>query len=393
MTKITLYVAICGMLLTGCVSSKVERLHTTMTDLSQDVESYTALSNKSIDLNRELGKFKTHEMYSEQLRPDQNQDLQKNAKLAADRFNYGFNTLYGNKEREEAFKLLSVSLVNYFKTLPLILENKNADINGVVKSIDQLNQVIEQNSTVSEDLKEGLKKQESELIGKSLSSGFSAYQYHIFKKAIKNHYPVIMKAIIYQRNYFNENNQLATNELNKKYFEELQKLNMNYVKQSENIAKLPLRNEARRNPVYSKEEFDKATALTKLPYKLVIVDPKKEQALDQPKVKSKAYVEYCELNVSEKNKVFERRKKKYSDQTIEFKNLQKQVIGRGYFDIEGTFEDSGDRVACEFLNIVGLLYEHNFDRIELKTWEKNISEYDKLIDYVSPLYTPKKEVK
>jgi len=394
MQKISRYIAILGVsLLTGCATSKVERLHTTTTKLSEDVEKYAALSNKSIDFNRELNYYLTKQMYSEQLSPEPSFDLQKNKELAADRFNTGFSTLYDNREREEAFKLQNAALVTYFKSLPLILENKNADINGVVKSIDQLNQVIEKNSKVSDELKEGLKKQESNLIGKSLSSGFSHYQYHIFKKAIKNHYPVILKSILYQKAYFDENNGTATDQMNRKYFDDLEALRANYVSQSINLANLPIKDEARWNPIYPQEQLDKVAALAQQPYKLVVVGPNEPPVTENQRVKSQAYLEYCQLDQKKQSQIFDKRKLKYAEQTLNFKNLQGQVVNRGYFDIEGAFKDSGDQVACEFINIMGLLSEHDFDRIELKTWEKSISDYDKLIDHVRPHYNQKKEVK
>jgi outer membrane murein-binding lipoprotein Lpp len=53
MNRIFLSITI-SIILSGCVSSKVEHLHTTTTELSANIEKFVELSNRTADLNRTL---------------------------------------------------------------------------------------------------------------------------------------------------------------------------------------------------------------------------------------------------------------------------------------------------------------------------------------------------
>ncbi|WP_419299203.1 hypothetical protein [Acinetobacter guillouiae] len=198
-------------------------------------DKYAKLSDRAVDNYQALVLKEQKNELSIGLLPSENMnsDIQKNSPQT--KFNTSYRIIYKNQIRNAAIKRQSKDLAEYFKSLPLILEDKKADINGLVKDIDIMNQVIEQNITLDKKFEGRLKVAQSDSISNTLSSGFRLYQYHIFKKTIRDHYPIIIKALVNQRIFLAENAESSTKNLNKKYFESYKSLNDAYVGQYDSV--------------------------------------------------------------------------------------------------------------------------------------------------------------
>lgn len=384
MIKAILTVSVCFWMLAGCVSTKVDRLHTTTTKLSTDIDKFAELSNKSIEFNTALTLSERKKSLLRQLEPTGSNTGKQDYERIEKEFSKNYEILYLSKLNNQALKEQNELLVKYFKTLPLILENKNADVNGLVKNIDILNQAIEQSVTSDDELKGGLNDNEKDVISKSISSGYSAYQYHIFKKSIKNHFPIIIKALLIQKLSFKDNYIKAARGLNKEYFSAYTDIKKSYINQySENLSGVKTD-----KPSYGDEDFAKIEQLIKKPYVIVNLDSTGSEEITTPKVKSQAYKQHCES--SSDPRVQERLSRERQLNYIEYKEMvinpydqNNKENKKVYFDIEQKFKNSGEQVVCELINIVGLIKENNFDRIELVTFENEMENYSQLLDYIS----------
>jgi len=350
-------------ILTGCMTSKVNRLHSTTNQLSNDVDSYVELSNKVVDLNNKVIVLKQQKSLTSLMRdsPDLSSD-EKNKKEASSEFALTYETLYMNKELALALNKQNAMLSEYFKKLPLILDDKKADIEGLVNNIDIMNQVIEQNIPDKSELKGRLSKNESSAITKTLSSGFSVYQLHYFKKAIDRHYPVIKNALVLQKAFIKYNSIQAVTGKNIDY-------NIKYENQKNNLVNkhlTALKKTDRAQETFNQDQMKTMEEQIAQPFKLQRVNTTGINKNPKNKVLSKDYIEIC-------------MDKKQSS----------LVSTESYYDLEQQFTDKGDKVVCEFINILGLLKERKFDLVELSTFENSIKEYNDLVDFINKDYKPK----
>lgn len=384
MNKKLLCVLLLPLSITGCTTSKVARLHTTSTNISSSLDKYSKLTDDAIEFNRILLLDRQQALLSNGL-------ITTTSPLASSpnsKFNTGYAVIYKNQIRNEAFKQQNINLMLYFKQLPLILEDKKADISGLVKNIDQLNQVIEKSVGKGEEIKGGLQEYESDVITKSLSSGFSYYQYKIYKKSVDKTVPVIIKALDSQRLLFRENADLGAENLNNKYYKAYTGMENAYALKYESIATGKVKDK-----IYSKEEMNKVNQLTREPYRLVDVENVEKSFKSVPIVMSQRYKDLC-INSEQEQKANESFLKANSDHQITMTvytqgkpNKNKKFI----FDIERKYASSGEQMVCELINIMGLIEEHNFDRIDIATFEQRLNDYDQLMKYVSKAYQSKAE--
>jgi hypothetical protein len=232
-------------------------------------------------------------------------------------------------------------------------------------------------------------------------SGFRAYQYHIFKKSFKEHYPVIMNALLDQKLYFRDNYISATDDLNSTYFGSFKKLKQAYVTQYLRLSQEAARTGKDVKNTYSDEEFKKLEALVQQPYKRMTLNDLQNSLPLHPSLQSQAYKEYCGLATNPKKQEWIKEQqakaiKKNSTFLTTIYGLNKDnklEEVKGFFDIEQQYQNTGEALICELINIVGLMNENQFDHIELSTFEKYMTEYSQLLEFVTKQYEPKKEEK
>ena len=174
---------ISGLMLTGCMSSKLDRLHSTTTQLSTDMDTFVGISDKSIKLNNLSVLMEQKNALSNHLIPTENLTEKERIQESKNSFSQIYQKIHTKQEQNKALKKQSIALAAYFKKLPLLLEKKNPDVTGLVKNIDILNQVVEKNLTDKDKLEGRLSGTQVDVLSKPIMSGFRAYQYHIFKKS------------------------------------------------------------------------------------------------------------------------------------------------------------------------------------------------------------------
>ncbi|GEM_PF-3193966 len=396
MEKKILCIAIMGSLLTGCVSNKINNAHTTAVNLSQDIDKFVILSNTTIELNNALAlKEQDHIISNGLLYPDKN--LSK-----ADRksnFKYMIYDTYGimssNKRANEAHIGQNQSLGKYFKSLPLILEDKSFDVSGLVNNIDYFNQVLGKKVGEDGQAQGGLNTPEQHIITNSLNSGFKFHQYKVFQKAIKESSPQIIEALKWQQVLFMNNRLLISeNHLNEQYKNDYinnEKSLLNKFDVNEDLRKrgiTPL-------PKYNLNEVKNLSELNSQPYTYYSLLNPVDIKLEEPKVKSAAYIKNCEVSESVQKEEFKNFLKKNENNSIEIIDVSQATptFQNGFYDVERNYSKTGDQLICELINIVGLMQENKFDDVKLIGLEKYLSDYEEFLKYFSNLYLPKKEDK
>ncbi|TEU29050.1 hypothetical protein E2R16_04870 [Acinetobacter seifertii] len=394
MEKKILCIAIMGSLLTGCISNKINHAHTTAVNLSQDIDKFVILSNTSIELNKALALKEQDHTISIGLFP---QDLSK-----ADRESKVIFTTFDTYERMNDKKTTSAAFIRqnqllgeYFKNLPLILEDKSVDVAGLVQNIDYLNQVINKNIGEDGQANGGLNQPEKDLITTTLSSGFKFHQYKVYKKAIQEQSPKIIEALRWQKVLFKQNGVLIKrNFLNEKYtidYKNIEKSLLNKFYMNDDL----IERGGKPVPKYNLKEVKSLAELNSQPYIYYDLLNPEDKKLDEPKIKSAAYIKYCEVAEDKQKKDFEDFIKQNENYAIKIKDVSQSpsTFQSGFYDVERNYSKNGDQLICELINIVGLMQENKLDDVKLKDLEKYLSNYDELLKYFSNLYLPNKEDK
>jgi hypothetical protein len=373
-------------LLTGCISAKVEQLHTTTTQLSTDIDNYVAMSNRVVELNQKSTSSIINLNLDQGVRTliNKNEALGEESDDTKD-FNRNFIEIYINYSLAEDVKQLNNLVSEYFKTLPKILENKDIDdkVKGLVKNIDVLNQAIENNLSVEDaNFKGGLKPVQEELIDKTLVYGLKIYQYHLFEKEIERHHNILLNSLILLKYYTYATNQKATFNLNNEFWKTHKYLLDSYIKQHIEASKD--QSIDRTNIEYRNEDFEKMEAFLKQP---IILNSSYNHSIDMSKpnkYRSNTYLETCTSNTD--NLTSDLFKK---PNTIQFYNVKNPNIKpvEYSFNLEKIVYLRGDAPTCELINIIGLLKEKKYNQIELKTLEKTTSNYNAVLDYLIKIYT------
>ncbi|WP_139113953.1 hypothetical protein, partial [Acinetobacter seifertii] len=180
-------------LLTGCMAAKVDKLHTTTVQLSNDVDSYVKMTDKVVELNNQgflyyssNPYFTTYlRSYENSLTPNQKKELDKIS------FNTQFLINYRNYSLGEDIKKQTSQVSIFFKILPQVLESKDLEPNfqSLVKNIDNLNQTLEKNLNAENgELVGKLKERDIDLINKIFAEGYKKYQLKKFEEILGNQY-------------------------------------------------------------------------------------------------------------------------------------------------------------------------------------------------------------
>ncbi|WP_447499911.1 hypothetical protein [Acinetobacter oleivorans] len=312
-----------------------------------------------------------------------------------------YQNVYFNKEDNDIYLQQNENLSNYFKNLPLILEDKSVDIAGLVENINYLNQVIDKNVNEAGEVQKTTKQPPLDLTVKALSSGFKIYQYNTFKKAIKDPSPVIINLLKKERNLFKVNaDSVANLKLNLKYYSEYKVIEDSLVNQYR--AKMELRNRGiKPKREYKLKELENFNEFFNQSYTYIDLQNFTLPNEYEPKVKSAAYNEACVISKNEQEKTYkdflkdnENNKINTADYTYKLMYPSKPLpTSDGFFDIEKQFFKSGDQLVCQLINIVGLLNENKLNDIDLNKLDLKMNEYEKLLKFVSSLYIPKNEDK
>jgi hypothetical protein len=393
MDKNILCIAVMATLLTGCISNKVNHAHTTAVNLSQDMEKFVLLSNTSIELNKALALKEQDHQLGNGLLPKIS--LSKTDRETTVKYNtfHAYDLIYSNKEVNEAFTKQNQLLVEYFKNLSPILEDKSVDVAGLVKNIDYLNQVIEKNVSEDGQVNGGLNEVEVDLITKTLSSGFKFHQYKVFENAIREQFPIIIEALYWQKVLFNDNaDYISGNHLNENFALEYRNIEKNLLNQFNVYDDLRVRG-GKPVPTYNLKEIKKFDELTSQPYTYFNYLKPVDYKYEEPSVKSASYIKICEIDKNKQENEFSNFITQNKNNLVEVKDVSQAppTFQYVFYDVERKYLQSGDQLICELINIVGLMQENKFDDVKLKGLEKYLSNYDELLKYFSNLYLPKKE--
>ncbi|WP_151745022.1 hypothetical protein [Acinetobacter calcoaceticus] len=391
MNKIILIIGI-SMVITGCVSSKVNNLHSKTSELSTSIVKFAELSNRTADLNRTLNLKSQEEILASKIDQLDIPDS-LNSKTAEETFNQSFRILNHSRVNLERMRARNQLLVAYFQKLPLILENKEVDFTGLIKNVDLLNQAIEKNISDEGMPNPRLKEAPSGVIASVLSNGFSGYQIHLYKESINNAYPAILSALVSQKNFFKETAILELDRnLNSEYYSNYTKLKDNYSKQYQSTQAIVKQSKKTVRSGYSEESIKALDELVNLPYKPISLN---EFTNEQPQIQSNAYKQYCVPNEIQKKD-----EKRIQEKYVQLNNLflidmsnNKDTPKLVVFDIDKTFKSTGEQLTCELINIMGILYEGDYKNIELSTLGVKLNEYNNQLDYIMSKYIKKNEEK
>ncbi|GAM29709.1 hypothetical protein P23_0203 [Acinetobacter calcoaceticus] len=382
-------------LLTGCITSKVERLHATTSRLSPEIDKYVSMSNRVIDLNhKSVMKFKKEAFdtnLQDKIRGRKNEELYKSEEIA---LNTALIHMYSSYNNAELLKQQNIYLSEYFKTLPKLLEKQDIgnNLEGIVNNIDVLNQIIEKNLTIADELRGHLKPNEASLIESTLSNGLSLYQYEKFRHSIDRSYDVILKALRLQKFSIFTGNQILYSFLNQNFNNSRKALVDSYIKQMSDARSL--NDSERRKVVYKEDDFNKLIELSQQPYKIKPSDDTKTSNVNLARYRSVAFQQYCSAsllnennplltNIQDKEATFEA----YLRPNSESHNLSFS------YDIEQFGLKSGEKPVCELIDIIGLLKEKKYSQVESSTLSKDIAQYNKILDFVDSDNQKKQEDK
>lgn len=394
MDKKILCIAVMATLLTGCISSKINNASSTTKTLSNDIESFSKLSDKTIELNRVLNLREQQRNLSKDLIPGDETEDKERDKTSSTNFYSAYSALYRNNKVNDALILQNKYLVSYFKQLPLILEDKSVDIAGLVKNVDTLNQIIENKVTDDQTPVPGLSDVQSGIIAKALSKAFQARQYSLFKKANQLYSPIIIKALINQKLLFRSNAILASKEkINNEYYMDFIKLHGTYSNQYKNEFKILKSTSNPSIPIYSVDEIKKVEAQFNTPFILTSEKDIKKLTNYNPQFKSSAYIQECIMTKDEQDKDIN-----YilSNNSNNWMTGESSLLGadsdyKFIYDIENNYRRNGNDLICNLINIVGLMGENRMNDLDLAKFEKNMDDYNSLLDFFSNKYLPKKE--
>ncbi len=360
-------------LLTGCMTAKVEQLHTTTTQLSSGVDSYVTLTNKVVDFNEKyslyvVGKQSINlKMKSSLLNMTQNEKEDFNEK----NFNRFFLTEYKDYSLGEEARKQASDISEYFKNLPKSLESEdiNTNFEGLVNNVDILNKSIEGKiSKGTEGLKGNLTPVEKDLINKIFMEAYKGHQYKQFDERIKDQYIVILQAILNLKDYTYYTLTPVTIAV-KKDFEDSHKALIASFKKQQKEANLSAAKKSKAS--YSTEDLNKMYELFKQP----IVPNSSSNYLTQEKPqqgRSKLYIEFCSSNLSSNN-----------NYTIQMYDMDSSHPPENYsFDFEKIIYMKGSEPSCELIDILGLLLERKYNQIDLKNFEKKTSDFNNVLDFL-----------
>lgn len=373
-----------SVLLTGCMTAKVERLHANTKQLSIDVDSYVAMSNRIIEQKKKQEIKSSLDDINEYIRTNQ-QYIKQDKSLVNDTLNFNLilKERYTYHSLNEIVKEQNKYLSDYFKTLPLLLEKQETgdSIHGLVNNIDILNQVIEKNITIADEYKGRLKPNEASLIESILSNGFKIHQYETFKHAIDSHYDVILSALNHQRTFIYTANTEIFEGLNKNFLTSQKLLADSFKNQHTEASKL---SELERRKInYKEDDFKKFLELTNKPFVLVRTDVKDKSNDSITNYRSQAYLTICSKKmVDESEEKFGTDKTGNDSFELPFEQGDQMEVRKYKFDIEKLAKIKGDAAVCELIDIIGLLKEKKYDQIESKSLNKSIISYNKLIELV-----------
>jgi len=371
-------------LLTGCVTSKVERLHSTTTQLSTDIDNYVAMTNRVIDLNqRSYLDFNKNRLIKSNLMAN---DLSGSEGAVYPNDTVTFNTnlvhIYNNQSVGDKVKQQNKYISEYFKKLPSLLEDKDIgkSIEGLINNVDILNQVIEQNLVTSDEFKGRLKPNEASLIESTLNNGFKYYQYHSFRKAIDRHYDVLLKALELQKSYNYKANEFIFFDFNQQFHKQQKALVDSYIKQHIDAVKLEPGERIKVN--YSNDDFSKITEMVKQPFILTKLDVKTNESQLKPDQHSAAYIKSCS-----QNRVDEFRKR-INDRVVEVYPFNAKLdsdkntpLSTYVFDVEQAAKIKGEIPVCALIDIIGLLKEKRYYQVESVSLSRGVADYNKMLDF------------
>lgn len=373
-------------LLTGCITSKVDRLHATTSQLSTDVDNYVVMSNRNIDLNQKADLKLKQTLMDLRLK---DADTTKSSKDIFDNDSLALNStlvqMYYSYNNSELFKQQNKYISEYFKQLPKILEEKEIgnSVQGLVNNIDVLNQVIEKNITIADDFKGRLKPNEASLIESTLSNSFKIYQYHKFRQAIDRPYDVIIEALSNQKTYIFSGNEALFLSLNQKAYKNREALVDSYNNQISQAKSLPF--SERVKLTYKDEDFKKLMELSQQPYNLQRVDTVNQPVNSLSRERSMAYKKICSTyTIDDFNN-------QYGNAGLPQNTFDGKI---GYqpnsptykynFDIEQLALRSAEVPICELIDIVGLLKEKKYSQVESTSLNRGVAEYNKILNFIDP---------
>lgn len=375
-----------SILLTGCITSKVERLHAITSQLSPEIDKYISMSNRVIDINHKsvikLKKEALDTNLEDEIRGRKNEELYKNEEIA---LNSALLQMYYSYNNTELFKQQNIYISEYFKALPKVLEKQEIgnNIEGLVNNIDVLNQIIEKNITVSDELKGRLKPNEASLIESVLSNGLSLYQYSKFKKSIDRSYDVILKALSTQRLSIFTGNQVKFGNLNNNFNNTRLALVHSYKKQMSDAKNLP--QSERMKLTYKDEDFKKLLELSQQPYSLKPNSNTTTPNIAVARYRSVAFQQNCSNSLlDESNPLMNNVQDQQDTFEAQLETKSESPNSTFKYDFKKLALKSGEKPICELIDIIGLLKEKKYTQIESSTLSREVDKYNKILDFVDP---------
>lgn len=352
-------------LLTGCITAKVEQLHTTTSQLSNDVDNYVVVTSKVVDFKKQsILNYQTKDTLSAFLKSRQINKT-KEEKLEEDLMNFNDNFLanYKTYSNGENIKKQASQISAYFKMLPKTLESKDLEPNflNLVKNIDVLDKTIEGDLTKdSPELKGGLRPIESDLIDKLFMEGYKTYEYKKFQSLMDIQYEIVLQSIITLKMYTSFTLTPTANKLYYDFESSYKDLYASYLNQHEIAYN---KNKIEINKVqYSNDDLKKINDL-----------------FSQPVVINSSVSEH---NFNNKSNIF--RSKAYIDNCLsndDFDNTG-YTINEYVFNLRNVLYKKGTDPSCELIDILGHLKEKNYNRIDLNSFERANTDLENVINFL-----------
>lgn len=364
-------------LLTGCMTAKVEQLHTTTSQLSNDVDNYVAATSKVVDLKKQsILNYQTKDTLSDNLQ-DRQVNKTKEEKIEEDliKFNNSFLANYKTYSNGENIKQQANQISDYFKILPKALESQDLEPKflNLVKNIDILNKTIKGDLTKdSSELKGGLRPIESDLIDKIFLEGYKTYEYKKFQSLMDLQYDIVLQAIITLKNYTSFALNPAANKLYYDFESTYNDLFTSYLNQHEMAYK---KNKLEINYVqYSNDDLKKLNDLFSQPE--VINSLVNDNNLNNKSkiFRSQFYKEYCLTKEDFDDTGF--MIKEFNDPT----DIKK--FNENLFNLKNVIFIKGSTPSCELIDILGNLKEKNYNRIDLNSFERANKDFENVINFL-----------
>ncbi|PTV55352.1 hypothetical protein [Acinetobacter seifertii] len=363
--------------LTGCMTAKVEQLHTTTSQLSNDVDNYVALTSKVVDFKKQsILNYQTKDTLTDFLKDKQiNKTKEEKNEEDLMNFNNSFLANYKTYSNGENIKQQASQISAYFKMLPNTLESKDLEPKflNLVKNIDILNKTIEGDLTKdSPELKGGLRPIESDLIDKLFMEGYKVYEYKKFQSLMDLQYDIVLQSIITLKNYTSVALTPAANKLDYDFETSYKDLFTSFLNQHEMAYK---KNKNEINKVqYSNDDLKKLNDLFSQPE--VINSVVNEYGLNNKSkiFRSEVYKTYCLNNEDFDNTGYSIK---------EFNDLNEpKIVKDNFFNLKNVIFIKGNDPSCELIDILGHLKEKNYNRIDLNSFKRANKDFESVINFM-----------